>query len=281
MRVVPRPVVSARTAFETCLLSITDQEFSARLRSIVHLIESADAQYLLQSERRSWFSIQSTLDVGGTVTLDEMTTKIYTRTFSRQRSPARTIYDTLRAASGICPLCGQRDVGTLDHYLPKSLHPALAVTPINLIPACMPCNKKKSDVHPATAAEQTLHPYFDVIDDTRWLQAEILQTIPISIRFSAVPSPAWVAPLPERVQRHFTFLKLATLYATHAATELGNIKYSLHLRSNSAGAAGVRLHLEEAAESCRQNQRNSWQTALYEALSVSAWFHEGGFRNIA
>ena len=73
--------------------------------------------------------------------------RVYDGRMAAQGSPGRTIYDAIKLASpnGLCPLCGQRVVATLDHYLPKSRYAALAVNPANLIPACSDCNKAKSD----------------------------------------------------------------------------------------------------------------------------------------
>lgn len=39
-----------------------------------------------------------------------------------------------------CPLCRQGTVYQLDHFMPKSLFPALCVDPLNLVPVCERCN---------------------------------------------------------------------------------------------------------------------------------------------
>ena len=47
------------------------------------------------------------------------------------------------ARNALCPFCGRDQVGTLDHYLPKSRYPELSVLGANLVPACETCNRLK------------------------------------------------------------------------------------------------------------------------------------------
>ena len=44
-----------------------------------------------------------------------------------------------------CPYCGINEIGTLDHYMDKSSHKALALCRLNLVPMCMRCNGPKSN----------------------------------------------------------------------------------------------------------------------------------------
>src|SRR5262245_19880217 len=75
---------------------------------------------------------------------------VYDNRLVKKTAPGRRIYDKIftSAPNDKCPLCGHRNVKTLDHYLPKALFPALTVTPINLIPACSDCNKAKLSTAP-------------------------------------------------------------------------------------------------------------------------------------
>ncbi|WP_422778067.1 HNH endonuclease [Pseudomonas shirazensis] len=74
---------------------------------------------------------------------------------------------------GLCPMCGQRIVATVDHYLPQSRFPTLNLTSANLIPVCSDCNRRKLASVPAIAEDQTLHPYFDDLGNERRLMADI------------------------------------------------------------------------------------------------------------
>lgn len=51
-----------------------------------------------------------------------------------------------RGAKDICPYCTIAiEVNELDHYIPKSQFPEFSVNPLNLVPCCSTCNKKKSN----------------------------------------------------------------------------------------------------------------------------------------
>lgn len=216
--------------------------------------------------------------VGGNVTSTEMG-KVYTQRMARKGSPGREIYDALmaRPAHGRCPLCAQRHVTTLDHHLPKAHYPALAVAPLNLVPACSDCNKAKLDTIPHAAADVPLHPYFDNIDDQRWLRAQVIETRPAALRFAVDAPSAWGGLLARRVRNHFRALRLAKLYATEAAEELLSIRHQLLDIHHGGGSNDVRSHLEDHAASCRLGRLNGWRAATYEAWAASDWFCNGGF----
>ncbi len=218
-------------------------------------------------------------NVGGVVTKQEMAV-VYNSRMAQKRALGRSIYDKLLSSSphARCPLCGQRTVSTLDHHLPMAHYPALVVAPDNLVPACMDCNKAKLDGIPQKGEEVTLHPYFDCIQDDRWLYANVKKVKPASLHFFVVPHKSWDYLTKLRVPRHFEVFKLAKLYAVQAAQELVNIRYYLSKLLDTAGPYGVRKHLNEMVVSREHVSKNSWQMATYEACANSDWFCRGGFK---
>lgn len=48
--------------------------------------------------------------------------------------------------NNFCPLCGVNLVNTMDHFIPQTGYPLFVVHPLNLIPSCIICNGKKSDI---------------------------------------------------------------------------------------------------------------------------------------
>lgn len=281
MRSIPFPAFDARETFEICANTLSDQELAARLLGVAPAISHAAQNYNVHGLGGSWYKIPTSTMVGMQVHATDMS-RLYKNTLSRKNSRARRIYDSIKAAApgGICPLCSQRDVSTLDHYLPKAHHPALSVTPLNLVPACSDCNKAKLDRQPGSPQEQTLHPYYDAIENDKWLSARVIQTAPATVQFQVTPPSFWAPVLQARVSHHFKTFMLAKLYATHAAVELGNIKFNLERIANTGGATNVRRHLLEEAEGRSARNKNSWQTALYEALASSEWFCAGGYLSI-
>ena len=276
MRRLNRLQLAARDALKLCIASIQDPALTDRLALVADQLEAAEAAYVNRGGEAELFLVPKTLGIGA-VTVEEMK-RVYKGTFAKSKR-TRDIYDTIKKlpVNDICPICGQRTVGTLDHYLAQSLHSALAITPANLVPACSDCNKAKLDAQPLTAAEQTLHPYFDNVDDDVWLYAAVEETSPASLRFFPDPPDCWSQVMRERVSNHFRTFGLGALYASHSGVELTNIRYGLQRIAERGTDEDIRLELVKRAESAEAAHLNSWQAAMYYALAQSAWFCAGGF----
>jgi hypothetical protein len=213
------------------------------------------------------------------VTVKEME-KVYTQRMAKTGAPGRDIYDAIFSSSpqGRCPICTQRSVTTLDHYLPKAHYPSLAVVPLNLVPACSDCNKAKLAAVPTRVEEVALHPYYDDLGAEVWLHARVIERRPTAVRFSVVAPVAWDAVLSARVDHHFRALGLAALFASEAAEELINVRHQLKILQAADPDNGVRDDLRRRAESCAMARPNGWRAATYRAWHESDWFCGGGFQ---
>ncbi|MDR2997535.1 MAG: hypothetical protein LBU78_05405 [Microbacterium sp.] len=275
-----------------CIGKIRDPEKKKRYEAATDFIDNAASRFetaarqlrmdvLIPEEFRPE---DAGLEVPLRITSDDLSVKLYKQRMSHKDSPGRVIYDRIRLAAphGICPLCSVRQVKTLDHYLPRSVYSALSVTPLNLIPACLDCNTVKLDVHPKSEGEQTLHPYFDRVTDVRWLRCEVVEGAPAGVRFFVDEPPEWTASMTQRVRRHFSVFQLAELYAHHAVPEMSSNRSTLQMMKKvKRGEELIRSHLAEQARSALVADLNSWQGALYEALSSSEWYCSGGFESLA
>ena len=281
MKSLPKPAYAARATLELCADNLEDEDLRDRLKEIADDVEKAETTYEECGKNAKLFTIPQADNIAGKVTMGEMR-RLYKGTFSRDETPTRAIYDELKAApkSDICPLCAQRVVATLDHYLAQSKHPVYAVTPLNLVPACSDCNKIKLAKQATKASEQTLHPYFDSVDDEVWLVAKVKEIVPPALEFRAVPPAAWDDLKRERLCHHFRAFGLAKLYAIQAAVELTDIRDRLLKAGATDGPAGVRQDLEDSAVSRRKAQKNSWRAAFYAALAESEWFCAEGYTYI-
>ena len=278
MKQLNPPTFDAAVAVNTCAEGITIPERAQALLDALHVIQISEAEYYERGAAGNLFMITGSTHV--TPTIDsELMGVIYKSHFARIGSPSRALYEQIRMAPkyGICPLCGQRSVATVDHYLPQSQHPKLNLTPINLVPSCSDCNKKKLANVAIRAEDQTLHPYFDNIGSDRWLIANIQETSPIAIVFNIRPPASWSSTLADRVRHHFQIFGLAELYVAQAASELADIYISLLEIDN---AEGIHQHLDSEYRSRKARDANSWKTALYEGLRDSNWFCNEGYKLI-
>lgn len=260
---------------------IESADLQQRLGDSVQALVVAEVDYQAKGLDERLYQIAEA-DNAGQLTHVEMK-GMYTR-MSRKGGHARHIYDAIKLLSpgGICPLCCQRKVSTLDHYLAKGRHAAFTITPWNLVPACKDCNTDTNERRPTRHIEQTLHPYFDEVDDDIWLFATIEQTTPPSASFFVAKPDSWAEEKYQRVLHHFETYALGTLYATHAAGELVTYSYAarrlyLSAADNVAGAASVKAHFNNLSQDRRHEILNTWQAALCQALADSDWFCTGGF----
>lgn len=275
---VDNPGDDAEQVYRTCISTKIKAALKAQLEAVAAEIKNAAIEYDTAATLAVLHTLQTQDNVGGVPKSD--LEKIYTQRMVPEDSPGRQIYERLLHSSphDKCPLCGQGYVTTLDHHLPKTDYPALAVIPVNLIPACSYCNKEKLQDVPTCAEEQTLHPYYDNVEGELWLRAEVIQTNPAALRYYAAPPVAWDAIKAARVRHHLAVFKLAELFGSNAGSELVNIRHGLVTLFARGGAAAVRVYLQGQEETYAAVHLNSWQTAMYQALAASDWFCEGGFR---
>jgi hypothetical protein len=194
---------------------------------------------------------------------------------------ARKHYDQLLLSSPQrkCPYCGYGRATTLDHFLNKSHYPWLSIVPANLVPACKDCNHGKGKIRAESANDQTIHPYFESaqLSAEQWLFASVRETAPPTVEYKAEPPASWDKALCRRVERHFTGFDLKARLAIEAATELGALRFIIKRLHAQAGRAAVAQHLAVVAFGEGELFKNSWKTALYQALAGSDWYIDGGY----
>ncbi len=274
MHYLPLPTDAAATVLTVCIENYRDKDLKARLKAASDLITAAEEAYRLAGQTKTLHTVPTATAVGG-VSADEMEA-VYDNKLVPKQEAGRRYYDKLRngARGEKCPFCGQLPVSSLDHYLPKSKYPALAVTPINLVPSCFDCNFVKKALGPLTATEQLLHPYFDDVEKTPWLTGTVIEGVPPTIKFKAQPSAGFEPRLASRVVFHFETLDLNRIYAAEAANELSGIEWRYARLRKLGGPNAVRTQLLDDWESRRAHRVNSWQTAFYKALADSGWYCE-------
>ncbi|WP_146116623.1 MULTISPECIES: HNH endonuclease [unclassified Arthrobacter] len=180
----------------------------------------------------------------------------------------RSIWERILKLGGEkCPLCHIAKSRTLDHSIPKAVHPRLSVEPMNLVPACRDCNLERN----VGRGNMSLSPYFDRwAADLRWLVA-------------TVPNPQHPEDLIFAPERHgdLSDQRWESLTAFFEDTDLGSRYTNLAvdeffplraaLRSSFGGPPpidDVEAVLSERHIAWRdQLGHNRWQTAAYEA-----WF---------
>lgn len=127
--------------------------------------------------------------------------------------------------------------------------------------------------------KQTIHPYFEgkELSEEQWLYASVLSTTPLSLEYTAKPPEHWDNGLRRRVYQHFELFDLKTRFAVEASTELGALRFTLKQLHEGAGRSAIVQHLAAVAAGEAKHFRNSWRTALYQALALSDWYIDSGY----
>ncbi|MEL4428556.1 HNH endonuclease signature motif containing protein [Shewanella mangrovisoli] len=278
MKKLTPPNDDAIVVFEVCIARVRDADLKRRLQSCSEEIGEAAEEFNQKAALAELHTIEAKDNVANAVSVDEMK-KVYTGRMAKKLAPGRIYYDRIMALPehGRCPLCSQRVVSTLDHHLPKAHFPSLAVSPLNLIPSCQDCNKTKSEEIPRNSEQETLHPYYDDVESFSWVKAKLEESIPVVVEFYVDPPQNCDGVLMERLKHHFRTFKLSALYSSHAAEELASIEYIARKIFEDGGSNELKGFLKDAAESRKQINVNSWQTALYTCLYESEWFCQNRF----
>ncbi|MFE4658134.1 hypothetical protein ACFRFJ_15795 [Streptomyces hydrogenans] len=175
-----------------------------------------------------------------------------------------------------CPLCRQGTVYQLDHFLPKTLFPALCVDPLNLVPVCERCNHIKGNKRPYQRENTFLHPYLDRISHERWLDARTAhEGETVRLEFLVTPPGTWDPTLIARVEHHFEDFELGPRYAITANRVIGDLAYRLNQQRLLGGAAMVRAYLQDEAVTCFANDANSVEGVTYATLAADDLYCQG------
>jgi hypothetical protein len=278
MRKIIKPTIDIKQIVNDCILNMTDLALKAEIVRTISQIESAEIEYNLKKGTNELFQITRGTEISAIVT-KKVLKEMYSDRFSKKGNAARKHYDLLilSAPNSRCPLCGVRLATTLDHNLPKSKYALLSVSALNLIPSCTDCNKGKLADFPRASNDETIHPYYDDLENLKWLSCRVLEVNPLVIEYYVSVDPGTDALLSERIINHFNSFNLNDLYRAHGLEEFSNRRIEFINLYNKGGRNLLRDHLEEGYLSRLATNINSWQSAFYEAILNDHDFTNGHF----
>jgi hypothetical protein len=183
---------------------------------------------------------------------------------------------------GRCPMCAVGRASTLDHYLPEGTFPEFAILPLNLVPACSVCQQYKLDLYRTDDSPLFLQLYFDELPhNERFLFAGVdFVGSSISLDFWVDPPGSIPPDLGQRLESHFSKLRLREIYVTEGVGEFSDRESELE-RLLSSGATGddVSTYLRhEAATVAASRGLNHWRAVALTAFSQSHELCSGAFR---
>lgn len=186
-------------------------------------------------------------------------------------------YSEIRASQKVCPYCNYftREVKQLDHFLPKSKFPSLAITVKNLVPICKECNELKGDHFSRNILEQFINPYYgiDVNDILEFLKCEVIEQDNIGFKFYIIKLSKWDDITFNNVKFHFERLKLDELYLTDFQAEFDVLLEELKCFYREVKDKQMFFKLLECkVDAYRISKNRPWRYVGLNSLVNNNWF---------
>jgi hypothetical protein len=274
---VEAPRVTVADAAAACSRGVRDKALARRVIDAIDVMNANTVAYQAAIVRHQLHTVTAS-GYKVAILTDAELKGLYTKQMAKPGRPGRHIYNELRggARHGLCSYCQYGQAMTLDHFVPKSSVAALSIDPWNLIPCCRDCNSELMESYPTDPEKQLLHPY-EMPEMGRWLYAQVVREVPVSVKFRADPDPDLDEQLQARVINQFDELALGRMYSVVAGREISETNHTLSRLFTAGDADLIRHHLSGLAKDAFASQENTRRGALYEALAADTWYCTTGF----
>lgn len=140
-----KPDIDYEEVYLNCISTFKDKNIVSNFRDSLQSLLNYNNDFDIKMKKRTVQELSIQIAEPYFVNGDEMI-KLYNNKLVKSKK-GRKYYDQILSSSpkNRCPLCGVREVSTLDHYLEKSKYPYLSVSPYNLVPSCKDCNYGKKN----------------------------------------------------------------------------------------------------------------------------------------
>lgn len=264
-----KPTYSVKQIVLDCASSYRDEQKKCRFNDTSDFIQSKSDEYDSLAEINNLSSIDVHSVVNNSISKDEMI-ELYEKKFVKQKDVRSKYYDKIMvAANGTCPICGLGQVQNLDHYLPKTLYPTYAVTPVNLVPSCRDCNFIKNNAKFNKDTDAPIHPYYNDVNSIVWLKVRLLSQDGdlIPVFYVDEDLKIYDNQTYERYNNHMNTYNLFKRYSIEATRDIAENIFVWKKCLSTWGTKGFVEYLNEIVFSMEQTQKNKWKAALYRALA--------------
>ncbi|AVH43731.1 HNH endonuclease signature motif containing protein [Agrobacterium tumefaciens] len=277
---IQAPTLSGQAVFDACTPRTTDTELIEKLTRTSASIAIAEADFRAAMESgdpsKYFMRARQPFACEGNALGD-----LYRRVL--RGGNERATYDKLIYAGNErpCPICGASIAGSLDHYLPVSSAPELAVVPINLIPTCVPCNSDKREHTPTTLNECLFNPYFDDWTSYAMLDASVSHVGGVRVVYYLKKPEGCPDDVYLRATKTFEIYKFAKNLPVAAAIAFRSVKstcaFHVNILPTESRPGVIERWLRHQEKELSAKNPNDWQAAMYRAFANSQWFLNGGY----
>src|SRR4051812_14734046 len=125
---LPIPDDQVHETYRICIREIKDQDVKVRLEAAEAHVIWATVRFESAARSVSLHTLDPKEFGPASPEARKEMQDVYSNRLVRKDTAGRQIYDRLKLAAPWCPLCGHRNVETLDHHLPKKLFSYLSVS---------------------------------------------------------------------------------------------------------------------------------------------------------
>jgi 5-methylcytosine-specific restriction endonuclease McrA len=275
---VDPPTVTPEEVARECVKRITDKDRAARVKKAAPNLAHNSLALQQRIANHSVAGILASPPAVTGITDDEMKWLYDSQLAQKGRPAYQGSRQRLLAAApyGQCSYCQFGVAKTLDHFVPKSLIPALSIDPWNLIPCCHQCNHEIGDAFSLDPAEQFLHPYA-MPHTGQWLSAKVEHTDPVTVSFAAEPASTLNRSIAARIIHQFTSFELAAMYSVASASEIAQLSLTFVREYGHGKPQDTRKSLLQDAAGALEENENSRRGVMLQALADDSWFCSTGY----
>lgn len=174
-----------------------------------------------------------------------------------------------------CPYCSINQPDTLDHYMPQSDFPAIAMCRLNLVPMCGDCNRKKRDF----PFSQFVHSYYQSFPEVQFLKAtSVVQGDRILISFFLDESVVDDAALLGKLKFQIEKIDLLERINKAAISFIEDLCIQCHCFIG----VGFKIWLKNRlADHVKMYGQNDWRTASIRAILNNPAINHRLFKSIS
>lgn len=272
MKKLSEPDIShVTTLLDNAIVRKKNTDYATRLRKNRNYINTRYLTFQTSKNRLENITTSAIIDVDDKKAIHTSFTSSFQKNI--KRNALKQVYEECR---GVCPFCGTGKLEEIDHYIPKEHYPEFTLFPLNLIPICSKCNKKKSDKFIDGSNERMfINFYTDDMDSEDFLSVNITFT-PFEVRkttkisYEADFSKITDAYLKKIVEHHYKELDLLNRYEEAANEEISNLESTYSNQDdndeNEIKNAARRTVIGERNKRLRYVGKNDWKHLLCKRL---------------
>lgn len=272
MKKLPEPDITGATGLlDNAIDRKKNENYRARLQAYKAYVKNRYSDFKTNKNKLE--------NMGVSIIIDDDDKKAihtsFTLSFQKniKNNALKQVYEECR---GICPFCGAGKLEEVDHYIPKEHYPEFTLFPLNLIPICNKCNKRKSDKFAdGNNGRMFINFYTDDMESVDFLSVDITfnsTDVKKSTRIKYVADFSKIADayLQRIVKHHYKELNLIKRYEEAANEEISDLESTYSNQDdnneNEIIDAAERAVIGERNKRLKYIGKNDWKYLLCKKI---------------